>query len=417
MKWRFALLIGFISPAVASAIDVEGVLPAALDQPRVYLAISVDAKSPPLAAKGESTAAAIAQLMGERDRGNGQTFAIEAFLDTGASGVMLSKATADGLGIRPVATSGGKPVQFFDVGIGGPEAFGVSPPLFLRISDYSGNTDGDSLERYTRAAGPIRLAMRPHVGMIDRLSGGVDVAGMPVMANRVVVIDVRPVAKLDKLRTSLLPRGDRNVPRVDVKVPMSYVDFARFTRVEPAGAAGPGTAPHPMVGPHPFDGAARTPPITLRHGSKSASATMLLDTGAAASMLSAKKARELGITVAESGELTNIPADRQFSLPIGGVGGARTIHGCYIDVIQLPTIAGDPVRYLKAPMLIQDITVTDVNTKQTYTLDGVLGMNLFVPSATLDGTGLNRGVDEIHDAAFDHIVIDHPNRTLGLDLR
>src|SRR4051812_30162924 len=66
------------------AVEIEGVQPAALDQPRVHLHLRREIKGKPLGAKED----------GET------TINVQAFLDTGASGIMLSTATSDALGVK-----------------------------------------------------------------------------------------------------------------------------------------------------------------------------------------------------------------------------------------------------------------------------------------------------------------------------
>lgn len=415
MRTRLALLVAITLAAPAFAVDVEGVLPASLDQPRVYLAIGIDAKGPPLTAK--ASAGALADLLGGAIDGKKagkdevvEQFAVEAFLDTGASDVMLSKSTADGLGLKRIAGA-----KFHDVGVAGGEAFDVAGPLFVRVADYSSQTEGDDLAAYAPAVGPLRIALRESAGMIDQLTGGVDVAGMPVMAGRVMVCDCRPIAKFDKMKTTLVAPNDRSIPAANTVVPLTYVDYARFTRSEPKNGPRVTLAANPMIGPDPFNPKDPTPPVTMRHGNKTAKLTMLLDTGAASSMISTAKARELGIVIDENGKLTNVPAKDRFTLPIGGIGGTKDVTGFYVDVVQLPASKGQPVRYLKAPVMVMDISVVDEKTNQSFTLDGVLGMNYLVASANVS-TGLNAGVDDIHDGPFDFFVIDHVRKTLGLTL-
>lgn len=416
-----ALLIPLALAAKAVAVDVEGVLPASLDQPRIYIAISKDAKSPPLAAK--ASAGGLADLLGgalEDGKKPGkddvvEQFAVEAFLDTGASGVMLSKSTAEGLGIQPIKTATGGNVTFYDVGVAGKEPFLVAPQMYFRYCEYSSNTQGDDYARYVPASAPIRLKIRESTGLIDQLTGGIDVAGMPLMLGKVMVCDARPLAKFDKMKTSLVPPGDKSIPAADVVVPITYVDYARFTQTEPKDGPKVTLAPNPMIGPDPFNKADKTPPITMTHNGKQATLTMLLDTGAASSMISTAKAKALGIAVDASGKLTNVPAKEQFTLPIGGIGGTKNVNGFYVDVVQLPAARGQPVRYLKAPVLVMDITVNDEKTGQPFTLDGVFGVNYLVASANVS-TGLNAGVDDIHDGPFDFFVIDHVKKTMGLTL-
>jgi hypothetical protein len=144
---------------------------------------------------------------------------------------------------------------------------------------------------------------------------------------------------------------------------------------------------------------------------------MLLDTGASSSMISVGKARELGVDVADDGSFRNIPADRQFSLPIGGIGGMKTVHGFYVDVLELPASRGEDIRYLKAPVLVLDISVKDAVTGEPHTLDGVFGMNYLVASASITADFVGAGVGDIHDGAFKFIVVDHKAGTLCLAVK
>src|SRR5439155_3223182 len=85
------------------ATEIEGVQPAALDQPRVNLHLRREADGKPLTAKGA----------GKDEEG---AINIQAFLDTGASGVMLSPQTADALGVTREKSEKRNPVVFHDVG-------------------------------------------------------------------------------------------------------------------------------------------------------------------------------------------------------------------------------------------------------------------------------------------------------------
>lgn len=406
--------------AHARAVDVEGVLPASMDQPRIYVAISREPAGRPLAAKGDAAADLIGELIDGKKRDKNaeptETFAVDAFLDTGASGIMLSQTTADALGIK-AAQYKGKPITFYDVGVAGREAFAVTEPFYLRQTAYSGLTEGDDINSYVLATQqPVRMKIHAGGGLLDELTGGVDVVGMPVMHDRVMVVDCRPLAKMDKLRTSLAVPGDKSIPKPDVVVPLTYIDFDRFTQLEPAGAPMITTGANPLIGPSPFNKSDPSQPIVVTHKGQSAKLTMLLDTGAAASMISAAKARALGIVVDDDGKLTNVPEKEQFMLPIGGIGGTKEVHGFFADVLVLPASNGEPVRYVKAPLLVTDISVTDEKTKETYTLDGVFGMNYLVASASVS-VGLNAGVDDIHDGAFDFFTVDNVKKTLGLQLK
>jgi len=111
-----------------------------------------------------------------------------------------------------------------------------------------------------------------------------------------------------------------------------------------------------------------------------------------------------------------VPAKEQFTLPIGGIGGMKNINGFFIDALDLPVAHGQPIRYVKCPVLVQDISVQDQRTGEKYTIGGVFGVNYLVASASVS-LGLNAGVDDIHDGPYSFFVIDLSRETLGLKLR
>ena len=412
---HLALLLFATLTGTASAADIEGVLPASMDQPRIYLAVSRTENGEPLTVKDDGSSAALAKLMGEKpDPRAPKPFAIEAFLDTGASATMLSQTTADALGLK-AATFNAKPVTFYDVGVAGREAFGVTEPVFLRAAEYSGKTDGGSPGAYRPAGGPVPLKTRAAGGILDELGGAIDIAGTPVMAGKVMAVDCRPIAKFDKLRTQLLPPADKDLPKTSIEIPLTMVDFDRFTQLEPKGAPPVHGGPNPMIGPDPFKPGS-TKSVNITHHGKTAKLTMLLDTGSASTMISIAKAKELGLDITPTGQIKNVPVKAQFSLPIGGIGGSADVNGCFVDAIELPVTSGEPIRYVKAPVLVKDVTVKDEATGETFTLDGVFGMNYLVASASVTG-GLNAGIGDIHDGPFDFFTVDFVKSTLNLQLR
>jgi hypothetical protein len=400
------------------AEDIEGVQPAALDQPRINLAIRRQARGQVLAGKG---------LTGD------ETFNVEAFLDTGASGIVLSVSSADTLGIqRPKA--GRIDVKFEDIGVGGGSKFGVSEPLFFSMAPYTPSTDTEHKDAvngiYSETAGPYRAQVGPlDAGndLLGALIGQLDVAGIPAMQGKIVVMDVGPVNTFtDKIRTWVFDARLRNppapgIPQTRRHVKLSYASFGRFTHVEPAGAQGPVIAPNPFIGPSPLQPAGdATPPMTVAHNGKSLSASWLLDTGAAASMISRKHAEKLGVTYAgnsfgtDSPKLAGVPADKQFTMTVGGIGGAKKTAGFFIDKLTVRTREGQPLTYVKAPVLVMDITVKDPANGQELTLDGVFGMNFLVASAKVT-EGLLPDIENLTPGAFRWIVFDQPNGVLGLE--
>src|SRR3954449_11882141 len=126
--------------APASYEPIEGVQAAALDQPRIYVSFRRgNAKAAPLAGKpgGGEEEKMLKQLGLAADAAdNGPRIGAEAFLDTGAGGVMLSTDTLEQLGIKTEQTRDGHAVTFEDVGVGGTESFGVAEPLFVALAPF-----------------------------------------------------------------------------------------------------------------------------------------------------------------------------------------------------------------------------------------------------------------------------------------
>jgi len=377
---------------VAMASEIEGVQPAALDQPRVNIHLRRDPRGLPLSAKAN----------GE------QTINIQAFLDTGASGILLSKTTADGLGVKSQDH-----VVFHDVGIGGSDAFNVSEPIYLFIAPFGKTGEPADADLYPISVGPVRAQLGAQTGLMDMLTGGMDVVGMPAIKGHVVVLDPKSVDHFDDtMRSGMFDAKDKSkVPKVNRHVKISYVSFKRFTQLSPVSAQGPTLADNPFLD------------IAVTHNGHQSSGSWLLDTGAAASMISKKQAEKLGITYDKETEdtgspkLLGVPEDRQFTFTVGGVGGQKKSAGFFLDSLTLATAEKDPIVYRGAPVLVADITAEDPKTKQQITLDGVFGMNFLVASAALEESALLPDIKHMTACAYDWIVIDEPAATLGLALK
>lgn len=393
MSCRLSFAIASLLVArIALSAEIEGVQPAALDQPRVHLHLRREAKGKPLmAGEGKET-----------------TINIEAFLDTGASGVMLSTKTADALGVRRERVAGkDEKVVFHDVGVGGGDAFNVAEPLLLYIAPYGRTGEPDDADGYPIHVGPLRPQIGPlQGGIIQMLTGGLDVVGMPAIRNYVIVIDPKPVDTFgDTLRTGLFQRNAPTLPKTDRTVKTKYLSFARFTRTEPTGATPPAIDDNPFI---------ENVVITMKD--RKVSGTWLLDTGAAASLISSKLAEKLGIKETD-GVVSTVPEAERFSLTIGGVGGSKKSAGFFLDTLVIPTREGDPLKYVKAPVLITDITVEDPKTKEQITLDGVLGMNYLVASAFVSEAALLPDIGKMTVGPFEWIVFDAPKGELRLKLK
>jgi len=443
-----ALLFYFCAVSSLFAIDISGVQPAALDQPRINALLRRTAGGAPLTA----------------DFGTGPVFNIQAFLDTGASGVLLSTDTADFLGVARsrFPSPGGPLVVFEDVGVGGTSPFNVSEPLHVSLARFHPDTDVDNMATlnsvYNQSQGPLRGQIGPLVDDPNPLLAGLDVFGMPVMAGKVVVFDPKPVDTfLDTMRTYVYNPGtpfsaaaaDTNpgIPSVNRHVDLSYAAFDRFTQTTPAGAAPPTLRNNPFIGPNPVARLDPNPPVdntpgvTVSFGSGATTGSFLLDTGAAASILSKHLAEDLHVRYRAGSEGADNPRlelfdpsqpaaagtliPDQFQITVGGTGGTEKAAGFFLDAMLIRTLEGnalndaDPnhLRFLGAPFLVHDITVQDPLTSTELTLDGVLGMNYLVANAFISEAIPLPIIDNLTAGSFNWITFDEPNGILGLDVK
>lgn len=417
-----------LSPLFSLAIEINGVETASMDQPRVTLTVRRTPAGPPLAAKGD---AGLAQMLGLDKEAAENVAGFSAFLDTGASGVLISKSTADALGVTVLRTGADRrtpEIIFHDIGIGGTDQFHVSEPLHVSFGPYQalGGLAPDHLLQ--PAGGPWNCQVGPLSGggILETLIGGINILGMPAMVGRIVYMDPRPVNRMDDvMQVKLLtPEQARqaNLPKTDRHIVLSYGDFGPFTTVEPANARRPITAPNPFIGPDPTGKNPRkSAPIVLTHRGRKSEASWLLDTGAAASMISVRQAERLGIRYKEGTQgtaspvLEGVPREKQFTLAVGGIGGMKTSAGFYVEEMRIPTTEGDDLVYRPAPVLVNDITVEHPQTKQQVTLDGVLGMNFLVASANVSG-GMIPNIGNSVSGPFDAIIIDHTTGIMGVQL-
>lgn len=414
--------------AEARATDIVGVQMASMDQPRVSVMLRRSSDGAPLKAKAGADAG-LSKMLGI-DAGPDQTATFAAYLDTGASGISISKTTAESMGIG-VLNAGATPqsprIIFHDVGVGGTDEFHVSEPLHFSWGAYQALGGSEAEGAFRAMGGPWNCQIGPLSGggLLESMVGSIDVVGMPAMMNKVVVIDPRPVNTFsDVMKVQILDpdsRGKVNIPATNRHVQLSYDDFGPFTFTTPGNATRPIIAPNPFIGPGPVT-KGNTPAIVVRHGSKSSSGGWLLDTGAAASMISVKQAAALGITYKPGTQgmgmpvLDGVPTNKQFTLTIGGIGGQKKAAGFMIDEMHVPTREGDDLIYRNVPVLVNDISVEHPTTKQKVTLEGVFGMNLLVASAAIS-EGVAPDLGQMAEGPYDLIVVDHINKLLGLQLR
>jgi hypothetical protein len=417
---RRALVVVLLICVFCRADDIDGVQPASLDQPRVNVILRRKPAGQPLNAK-----------TADGEVGSN----IEAFLDTGASGVVLSENTAQQLGIKR-EMGAGKPYEarFADVGVGGGSQFAISEPIFISIAPMAPNVNVDVDRQadmdaiYKTNAGPICAQVGPLNSGADALlamaMGDMDIIGMPAIRGKIIVMDPRDVnAMTDKIRTYVYDAKAATqpsvIPKLSRHVKLSYVSFADFTQTVPPASTRPTMTANPLIGPDPFHLTGdKTPPVMAQHHGKSSAGSWLLDTGAAASMISLKQAAALGVTYApDTGgnpRLLGIPNEKQFILSVGGIGGTKKSAGFFLDKLTLTTQEGTPITFVHAPVLVSDISLKD-STGREFTLDGVFGMNFLVASAMVDEGALMPDIGKITSGPFQYIVVDEPAGLLGLE--
>ncbi|MGN6371128.1 MAG: hypothetical protein ACTHN5_22970 [Phycisphaerae bacterium] len=475
---RFALAFAVTASLAATlplrAVDLPGVLPAAADQPQINVSFYL----------GDSTTPVTVQ---DSDPVTGDPISVyndEAYLDTGASGILFAPSTTQYFGVQN-ATYNGQPVTYNDVGVAGSGAFDVSQPVRIATSNhvFDPNSDIFSVPQpdpstYTAPSSPMQFQVGPNDTTIDNGDplnqiisqlNAIDVVGMPAIHGKVMVLNPQPVNNFNAidswdfssnlpdifLRTYLYQPGtpytpnktaangtaDPGIPTTDHHVKLSYANFDQFTTTSPAGAPGPTLSHNPIIGKDPvalFNGLPTddTPGIkialTTGGTTRTSEGNWLLDTGAAASIISQNQAANLGVHYKAGTFGTDTPdlvdasgndLPNQFNFQIQGVGGIETLAGFYLDSLLLRTTEGsaandnDPhnIRFSSAPVLVGDITVTDPVSGQPLTLDGIFGMNYLI--ASLDPTGLDGlSIPAVASNYFDWITFDEPNGLLGLDV-
>ena len=436
-----AAAVGAVVSTHVLATDIAGVQPAALDQPRINGYLARNPGGPPLAF----------------DLGGGeQTFNITAFFDTGASGILLSLDTAELLGVA-TTTFNQQPVIFSDVGVGGTSDFHVSEPLHVGLARFHPDADVDNIETYqtvyNQNYGPVRTQIGPINVEPDPILAGLDVFGTPLMANKVFVMDPKPVNTfVDTMRTYVYNPGTPfnpktadtepgiptlNNPDTSRHIRLSKGSFDRFTQTTPPGAPVPTLFENPFIGPNPVRQLEpnpppdTTPPVKVAFDGITRSGSFLFDTGAAASIISEGMANGLNVFIDETQQDNPILRDEfgtalpdQFQLTVGGTGGTIKVPGFFLDSMLVKTMEGNPnddndpkhIRFQGAPVLVFDIGLEDPVTHQELTLDGVFGMNYLVASAFVTEAEPFPIISDLTYNAFDWIVYDHNNGTVGLEL-
>jgi hypothetical protein len=344
---------------------LENVHEAALDLPRIYFLLKREPSGPPLMTGGH--------------------FEVNyAFLDTGASGIVLSRETAGlmGLAVDPKA-------RFADIGVGGVEYFNVCEPLYLGLAGYDAQNPGD-LRSY-RVIGPGRFQIRKNTAGF--LGEPLDIIGMPAMNGRVVVLDSGATNSLGYFSANIKNPGDPAIPKVDLEVALRFRNFQNPdnpNNIPPL----PVTARNPVIDN-----------IVVRRKNRSSRGSWLLDTGATISLISVNQAMKLSL-IDRNGKPLVTP---DFSLPLGGIGEMIQVPGFEIDRLTVPTRSGRNLVFKNARLGVHNIRFFDARKKAFTTLDGVFASNFLCASAKMQSLIPT----DVRPTVFDKIVIDMQKGVLG----
>jgi hypothetical protein len=407
IRFPAALIVALSTADAASApqtadetksILVTGTEEAALGQPRVRVQLR----------QGDRILTGDAPLLPENldDLGSGRREAfITAYLDTGASGCVLSKATARRFGVEHE-----RDAAFHEIGLHGESVVDISVALDVFAAIAEADKKQQAAEALTRMLKGARFQIsRETPPALLQLMGELNVIGMPAIRTAVIEIDPAPM-RGEQGAEALMTEGPRvtlhdrkaRLPQGGLVIDMEPIDFSRRRHPENRGPL-PTLASNPIV-----------PAVETSAGAAKFTCDWLLDTGAAASIISTRHAQALGLLNPDGTPAR--PAD--FTLPLGGIAGtAKATPGYIIDGLRIKLRGtgrnARTLEFRRVHVVIRDITAT-LDSGRSITLDGVLGMNLLLPSAS----GVSDGEpDVIGEGPFERVWIDGPRNALHLELR
>lgn len=383
---RLAPWLSLLLAAVASAGEIILTDPgygkinaSGLDQPRLYALIS------------DPTAGDAFRTWVNPDSGETEPVLLTVFVDTGASGFAISHLNATGELDQPnlgfVAADYAGP--FTEIGIGGEELGDVTRPFGVWLRNGAIGASEEILTSEFTDYGDFGLWVRRETGAAEvneslgfPLVSPLNLAGMPAIRQRRMLMDPTPMMELGALVTELLPPA---APEPVTQATVALV-LRDFISTPPPGEVAPSHDANPLV-----------PGLALRHGAATASGEWLLDTGAGSSFASFAMAKTCGLVPASYETLEAFMADYTGrTAEIGGIGESRTVPILTVDRVSVPTREGAILVWENVDLLIADVAG----------LDGIFGMNLLVPAVTVDPDDPLGSLFDISPGAFTRVVID-----------
>jgi len=292
------------------------------------------------------------------------TFLNEYLLDTGASGILVgASATTEltGSGLETVAT-------YTDFGVAGPQATRVSRPYDFSFAGSDGVPLTLPNTRIQTSSGDFAF----YAG----------IAGMPLMMNRTVELDLSAQTDMDALRIGVaFGSGPPPTTGRQYSVPLSMVEFPM------TGQASPGD-PLPVSAPLPFL------PVRLGSGTHRLDGQFLLDTGAQQCILSSWAAIDLGLDTNGNGTLDDEAESFQ---TVAGVGGSIQIPVLTVGSLALRAAGDVDLGFGAIKVGIIDIDPA---------ISGVLGMNILNSGWEMHALQLFLGMDPGPPGVFDRVDLD-----------
>lgn len=366
------LVLGNVGGVCANAKQdfvLQGVYEAAIDLPRIYFLLKRKPDGHPL--------------------GPRRQFEVNyAFLDTGASGILLSQETANRMGVSLVPNA-----QFVDIGVGGKEYFNVSEPLYIGLASYKARSRQNPDIYKILGHGRFQVKKNP-AGLLGE---PIDVIGMPVMLGRIVVLNSGATNSLEYFAADIKKENDSEIPEVDIRVSFRLKNFTHPRNTE-------NIAPLPILEYNPVIDS-----IVISRMGKSSKGNWLLDTGATISLISTRQASKIGLTD-ENGKPMVKP---DFSIPIGGIGKMIVVQGFEIDKLIVPTLSGNNLVFKNARLGVHDIKYFDEDNGKHVVIDGIFGSNFLCASAKMEGLLPS----DVSQTVFDNIVLDMRKGILGFDVK
>ena len=309
------------------------------------------------------------------------------FLDTGASGIVMSRETRDIMQIDVDPSA-----EFIDFGVGGAQSFDVSEFLYIGIADYSVSDPWDS-SVYNVINNVWRFQMTRAYAEFPQQP--LDILGIPVMAGKTVVLDAGSTNYLDPFSASIKEPGDPTIPAVDFQVPLRFERYIHYTDSM-------NIPPEPILAYNPV-----IDNVISEHAGTMHQGTWLLDTGAMLSIISVEQGMKFGFTD-KNGDPIITP---DFWASVSGVGGTIDIPGFTIDTLSIATLSGFNLVYRNVLIAVHDIGVYDEKNDRYIILDGLFGSNFLCATWNADFFNFKSA-----GTPFDWIVIDMQNGLLGFDV-